>query len=226
MKKLVLFAALIMAAPFVSSAQDEEEDPKRMIREVVNVEMEKPKEVKPPPVVVEEPKGKKGKKKHVEEEPPPVEENFESEGPTLVPATPAELSKRATSWYNTKSKKYAKEQGSNSSTKMTCVISAPYKPKELNPTNDVEGKLTMNVTIEFKEGKYRYTIDKMEHTATRGVCSGGDVFNDVPACGSMNLNSGTWKQIKSAALAQAKLVADDLKATMAKPVSEAKKDDW
>ncbi|MCD6066664.1 MAG: hypothetical protein K0S33_1490 [Bacteroidetes bacterium] len=225
MKKLFLLSILCIAGPFVSMAQEEEEDPKKMIREVISVEMEKPKAVKPPPVAVEEPKGKKGKKKPAEE-PPPVEEEVDTTSITMIPATPAELSKRANSWYNAKTKKYKKDQGATSGNKMTCVVLFDYKPKELNPVNDVEGTISMNLTIDFKEGRYRYTIDKMEHKAKRGVSSGGDVFNDVPACGSMNLNSVIWKQIRSAALTQGKLLADDLKVKMGVPVVEKGKDEW
>jgi hypothetical protein len=228
MKKLILLTALCLAAPFVSNAQEEEEDPKKMIREVISVEMEKPKEVKPPPQPVTEDHGKHGKKNkhHVEEPPPVVEEPVDTTVVQLIPATPAELAKRANAWYNMKAKKYKKDQGASSGSKMTCVAIFDFKPKELNPVNDVEGTITMNVTIDFKEGKYRYTIDKMEHKAKRGVSSGGDVFADVAACGSINLDPALWKQIRSAALNDGKLLAEELKAKMAVPVHEKGKDDW
>ena len=64
------------------------------------------------------------------------------------------------------------------------------------------------------------------HKAKKGESSGGDVFNDVPACGSMSLNSITWKQIKSAALTNANLVAQELKAKMALPGTQPKKSEW
>lgn len=222
MKKISLLIILFIA-PLIFKAQ--EEDSKKMIREVISVEMEKPKEPKKPAVVVEEPKGKKGKKKPVEEivEEPVMED---TNAVTMMPATPAELAKRANHWYNQKNKKFVKDGGSSSGKKMTCVVKFDYKPKELNPQHDVEGEITMNVTIDFKDGKYRYTIDKMEHKAKRGISSGGDVFSDVPSCGSMNLNAIMWKQIRSAALTAGKIVADDLKAVMAKAVTEDKGDEW
>jgi hypothetical protein len=224
MKKLLVVAAFFLAAPFVSNAQEEEEDASKMVREVISVEMERP---TPAPVVaapVEEVKGKKGKKKPVVEEPPP-EEVIDTLGSTM-PATIAELSKRANYWYTTKNKKFEKSSGGGSGSQVVCNVKFNYKPKELNPANDVEGDITMRVTIDCKEGKYRYTIDKIEHVSKRGKCSGGDVFNEVPTCGSMNLNSVIWKQIKSAGLSSAKIVAEDLKAKMAKPVPTVGKSDW
>lgn len=223
MKKIFLLSALFIT-PLVFKAQGED-DPKKMIREIISVEMVKPKEPKKTPVVVEEPKGKKGKKKPVVEE--VVEEVIEdTNAVVMMPATPEELAKRANHWYNQKNKKYAKDGGSSSGKKMTCSVKVDYKPKELNPTHDVEGEIVMNVTIDFKDGKYRYTIDKIEHKAKRGVSSGGDVFADVPACGSMNLNAIMWKQLRSAALTAGKMVADDLKAFMAKPVTAESGDEW
>lgn len=225
MKKIFAIAAFFLAVPFVSNAQEEEEDLTKMVREVISVEMERPKaEPKAATPVVEEVKGKKGKKKPVVEEPPP-EEVVDTLGSTM-PATVAELNKRANYWYTTKNKKFEKSSGGGSGSQVVCNVKFYYKPKELNPVNDVEGEITMRVTVDCKEGKYRYTVDKIEHKAKRGTSSGGDVFNEVPACGSMNLNSVIWKQIKSAGLANAKVVAEDLKAKMAKPVPTTGKSDW
>lgn len=225
MKKLLVVAAFFLAAPFVSNAQEEEEDLTKIVREVISVEMERPKlEPKAATPVVEEVKGKKGKKKPVVEEPAP-EEVIDTLGSTM-PATIAELNKRANYWYTTKNKKFEKSSGGGSGSQVVCNVKFNYKPKELNPVNDVEGEITMRVTVDCKEGKYRYTVDKIEHKAKRGVCSGGDVFNEVPACGSMNLNSVIWKQIKSAGLANAKVVAEDLKVKMAKPVPSSGKSEW
>lgn len=226
MKKIFAIAAFFLAAPFVTTAQEEEEDASKMVREVINVEMERPKPApKAATPVAEEPtKGKKGKKKPVVEEPAP--EEVVDTLPSTMPATVAELNKRANYWYTTKNKKFEKSSGGGSGSQVVCNVKFNYKPKELNPVNDVEGEITMRVTIDCKEGKYRYTIDKIEHKAKRGVCSGGDVFNEVPACGSMNLNSVIWKQIKSAGLSNAKIVAEDLKAKMAQPVPTASKSDW
>ncbi|MDP2387078.1 MAG: hypothetical protein Q8M29_11950 [Bacteroidota bacterium] len=226
MKKLFLLAILLTVAPFVSKAQEEEEDLTKMIREVVSLEMDRPKVVTPPPVaaVEEHTKGKKKKKKPVEELPPP-EEVFDTLSPT-VPASVTEMTNRATAWLNGKSKKFKKEEAYTSGGKVGCKVKFPYKPKVLNPTADVEGEITMKITIDFKEGKYRYTIDNIEHKATRGVASGGDIFNETPACGSLSLNHVMWNQIRGAAKMHAGTVAEDLKAKMKNPVSTESKSEW
>ena len=166
MKKLFLLAILLTVAPFVSKAQEEEEDLTKMIREVISLEMDRPKVETPPPVAkVEEPtKGKKKKKQEVIEEPPPTEEVMDTLSPT-VPASVAEMTARATAWLNSKNKKFTKEEAYTSGGKVGCKVKYPYKPKALNPTSDIEGEITMKVTIDFKEGKYRYTIDNIKYNS-------------------------------------------------------------
>jgi hypothetical protein len=199
----------------MSYAQDnataDEEDKSKMIREVIDVVIDKPAPATPVEPVAPDPNNP---------EAVPQQES------STMPCPAGELVKRANDWYNLKNKKYIKSNGATGGNKVACVASFPYKPKELNPINDVEGEITMNVTIECKDGKYRYTIDKMMHKAKKEGMSGGDVYNPVPACGSMKITELIWKQIKSAALANAKLVSDELKANMKKTVAGTKKDDW
>ncbi len=223
-KYVVLFIALI-ACPFVLNAQEqEEEDPAKQIREVIEVQMEKPKVAAPvqPAATETTQKGKKGKKKQVEETPP--EEPPAEEG-AMIPATVAELSKRAGNWTKAKNKKYRKDNVANSGNTITCVAVFVYKPKELNPVCDVEGEISMDVIIECKEGKYRYTIKNIQHTSRNPNVNGGDIYKDVAECGSIALNDMAWKQIKSAALSDANQLAQDLKAKMNEP-GEGKKDEW
>jgi hypothetical protein len=40
----------------------------------------------------------------------------------------------------------------------------------------VQGSITMHVSIDAKEGKYRYTISKLNHNAKNGDYTGGDVY--------------------------------------------------
>src|ERR1700741_5538182 len=222
MKKLIILFSLFLIAPvFMNAQEDDEEDPKKMVREVISVEVEKPKYVPPP--VHTEPHGKKGKKKHVEE---PIVDVPVDTGSNMMPAPVAELAKRAGNWTAVKNKKFTKTNISNTGSNITVTATFPYKPKELNPVNDLEGEISMEVLIECKEGKYRYTVHKMMHKAKKGESSGGDVFNDIPACGSMNLNSVTWKQIRSIALADANVVVQELKAKMTEAGTQPKKGEW
>jgi hypothetical protein len=72
----------------------------------------------------------------------------------------------------------------------------------------------MHVSIDAKEGKYRYTISKLSHNAKNAEYTGGDIYSEVPKCGSMKLPPDMWKRIKSEALKQSGLLATDLKEAM------------
>lgn len=209
--------------PVLTQAQ-EKEDASKMFRDVVPVEVDRtkfapPKQTPPPPPADE--KGKKGKKKQpvVVEEPAP-----DTLGP-MMPAPSEELVKRAQNWYGTKTTKFTKSNGANSGKTVSCVVTFPYKQKILNPENDVDGKISMEVIVEAKEGKYRYTVKNLKHKANKQGMSGGDVYAIVPECGSMNMNDRTWKHIKSAAIANAQIVVEDLKAKMKEEV-QSEKDEW
>ncbi len=143
------------------------------------------------------------------------------------PMAQTEILKRAVNWVKLETPKYIKATGVTSGSKAECVITFKYKPKELNPQADVEGTFTMHVSIEAKEGKYRYTISKMMHNAKKGDFTGGDINNDVPKCGSLKLGADLWKKMRSEALKDAAIVAEDLKEGMKKPSTEVTNpDEW
>ena len=218
---LVIAAFVIsFSSPVFINAQEDEEDEKKLIREVIFVEVDRP--AAPAAPVVEENHGKKGKKKH-QEEPPPEETVVDSGG--TIPAPPEELKKRGSHWMNKKDKSFSKSEPMISGTTLECIVSFPYKPKELNPGAPVDGKITMKVVIDCKEGKYRYTIKEIKHAANKEEFSGGDVYENVPVCGSLFLPDPQWKRIKSFALLKANEVANNLKESMNQPV-KVKKDDW
>ncbi len=216
MKKTFLFTLILFASSFFVSAQDakEEEDTKRMFREVVDILMDKPaaaaSETVAPATTVNE---------NGEEVAAPVETS-------TMPAPASELIKRANAWYNAKNIKYVKSAGVTGGNKVGCVATFNYKPKELNPAHDVEGEIVMNVSIECKDGKYRYTVDKLVHKAKKAGMSGGDIYNNVAECGSMKLGDMMWKQIKSTAFSNAKLLVDDLKQAMKSTHVAKNKNDW
>jgi|GEM_PF-825064 hypothetical protein len=225
-RKIILTSILTASASFAFCQSDKKEDESKMIREVINVQVDKAKFATPaastPPAT--ETTGKNGKKKTAEA--PPAEVAPDTSSP-VIPAPVSELVKRAQNWSNdTKSTKYTKSNCTSGSS-IVCQVSFPYKVKELNPTDKVEGEITMTVTIDAKEGKYRYTINNLKHKANIADGSGGDIYGAVPECGSMKLSDLSWKHIKSAAFADAKLVTDDLKDKMAQLSGDApKKDDW
>ncbi len=126
----------------------------------------------------------------------------------------SEILKRAVNFVKIESKKYTKGSGVTTGSKAECVVTFAYKPKELNPTADVEGTITMHLSVDAKEGKYRYTISKISHNAKNADFTGGDVYSEVPKCGSMKLPSDMWKRIKSEAFKQSAVLAADLKEAM------------
>lgn len=126
----------------------------------------------------------------------------------------SEILKRAVNFVKAENKKYTKGNGVTTGSKAECVVTFNYKPKELNPTADVQGTITMHVSIDAKEGKYRYTISKISHNAKNAEYTGGDIYNEVPKCGSMKLPPDMWKRIKSEAFKQSGVLANDIKEAM------------
>lgn len=220
-KRFFLLFALIVLPTLVFS-QDAEEDETKMVREIVNVMVDKAKFAKAPTPTASDSHDKKGHKKHQEETTPPVADT----GASTIPAPAGEIAKRANNWYNAKTKKYVKANGANSGSTVNCNVTFVYKQKVLNPENDVDGHITMDVIIDAKEGKYRYTIKNIKHKANKEGNSGGDIYLKVPEAGSMKIVDLTWKHIRSAAFADIQMVVDDLKAKMKEDGDAKKKDDW
>ncbi len=225
MKKILVVLVFILTN-FSVSAQ-EKEDESKLIREIVKLEVDKTKFAppKPEPVPVVETSGKKGKKKPVVEEPPPLEAGEPDTTNPFIPAPQSEVLKRAQNWYTLKNPKIKKSNGTNSGKSVTCNLSFPYKQKMLNPESEVDGTIVMDLVIEAKEGKYRYTIKNIKHQAAKAGMSCGDVYGVVPECGSMKVSDRTWKLIKKEAFINAQIAAEDLKAIMIKDI-DSKKDEW
>ncbi len=226
MKNTFIIFILLLSGLTISA--QEKEDEKKLIREVVKLEVDKTKFAPPKPPVTEpvvEAKGKKGKKKSEPPPPPPIEEGAPETTKPFIPAPKAEVLKRAQNWYTLKNEKIKKSNGTNSGEKVSCNLSFPFKQKVLNPENEVDGTISMDLIIEAKEGKYRYTIKNIKHQAAKAGMSCGDIYSVVPECGSMRVSDKTWKLIKKEAFINAQIVAEDLKAIMIKDVDN-KKDDW
>lgn len=226
MKKYLLI--LVLFAVKLSLVAQEKEEEKNMIREVVKLEVDKTKFAPPTAAepVATDTKGKKGKKKEEEPPPPPPEEESvpDTTNP-FIPAPVGEVLKRAQNWYTLKHPKIKKSNGTNSGQTVSCNVTFPFKQKLLNPENDVDGSISMDLIIEAKEGKYRYTLKNIKHKANKAGMSCGDVYALVPECGSMKVSDKTWKLIKKQAFANAQLVVEDLKEKMNQEVDD-RKDEW
>ncbi len=140
-----------------------------------------------------------------------------------VPATA--LAKRGVNWVKAESKRFKKSNGVSTGTKAECLATFKIKAKELNPQPDFTGTITMHVSIECKDNKYRYSITKIKHISANGKASGGDINNLVPDCGSMTMPDIVWKKIKGEAFKSASMVISELKEGMAK-VGTDSKDEW
>jgi hypothetical protein len=126
----------------------------------------------------------------------------------------SEILKRAINFVKMESTKYIKGNRVTTGSKAECLVTFNYKPKELNPVADVQGTITMHISIEAKEGKYRYTISKINHNAKNVDFTGGDIYSEVPACGSMKLPSDLWNRIRREAIKHTGELANDLKEAM------------
>lgn len=220
---------LILVFVLVSSVilAQEKEDESKLIREVIKLDVDKTKFAPKPPVaepVVATTKGKKGKTEEPPP-PPPVEEGVPDTTNPFIPAPQDEVLKRAQNWYTLKNDKIKKSNGTNSGKSVSCNLTFPFKQKVLNPESDVDGTISMDLVIEAKEGKYRYTIKNIKHQAAKAGMSCGDIYAAVPECGSMKVSDRTWKSIKKEAFINAQIVAEDLKEKMNREV-ESKKDEW
>jgi hypothetical protein len=139
----------------------------------------------------------------------------------------SEILKRAVNFAKIESTKYTKGNAVTTGSKAEFIATFNYKPKELNPTADVQGTITMHLSVEAKEGKYRYTISKITHNSKNPDYKGGDVNNEVPESGSMKLPPDIWKRIRSEAFKQSAVLASDLKEAMKIPSSTpVNSDEW
>lgn len=152
---------------------------------------------------------------------------FKLQEVVAIDSTPsAELLKRAVSWVKIESPRFVKTNGVTSGSKAECVATFKIKPKELNPIPDYTGTITMHVTIECKDNRYKYTIHKIKHTSAKGNASGGDINNIVPDCGSMVMPDITWKKIKGEAIKNSNMVLSELKEGMQKGGLPDAKEEW
>lgn len=153
-------------------------------------------------------------------------ENKKFQEVVILDSMPAsEVLKRAVHFIKIESKRFVKTKGVTTANKAECVAKFPIKPKELNPVPDYTGFITMHISIECKDNRYRYIISKITHVSKSGKANGGDVSNNVPECGSMTMPDLVWKKIKGDAFKDASMVISELKDTMLKS-ADSGNDEW
>jgi hypothetical protein len=131
---------------------------------------------------------------------------------------------RAVNWAKLETPKYIKSNRVSSGSKVECVATFTTKPKQLNPEFDYSGKISMKVSIEVKDGKFRYIISNIQHKSNNGKVNGGSIDNVVPESGSMAMDDVTWKKLKGEAMRNAQIVANDIKEFMIK--ENTNNDEW
>lgn len=88
------------------------------------------------------------------------------------------------------------------------------------------GYVSFSLKLQFKDGKYKYTITDFFHTGDGNVQEGGNLTNTKPACGTFLMSKDYWHQVK---LYSNKHIIDFiaiLESKMRSPELTAKKDDF
>ncbi|MBA2612639.1 MAG: hypothetical protein H0U95_11745 [Bacteroidetes bacterium] len=138
----------------------------------------------------------------------------------------SELLQRAVNWVKLENNIYGKTSGVTTGAKAECNATFPVKPKELNPEVDYTGKISMKITIECKDNKYKYTVSMIKHISTSGKTTAGSIDNKVPECGSMAMGDIVWKKLKGEAMKDAARVIEDLKEGMKVGSADSGKEEW
>jgi len=58
------------------------------------------------------------------------------------------------------------------------------------------GIVEFSLELQFKDGKYKYIVSNLIHTAFEPEYSGGDLDDNKPDCGTLNISKRQWKKIK------------------------------
>ncbi len=92
-----------------------------------------------------------------------------------------------------------------------------------------KGKITFSLSVFAKDGKYRYILTDVVHTAEGKVAGsdGGKLENVSPDCGKMKMSAKGWVTIKAKSDASLKTLVADLKRVIKEAQNDpAKKSDW
>ncbi len=89
------------------------------------------------------------------------------------------------------------------------------------------GAIAYNMQLFVKEGKYKYNISGIEHEANRSrLGTAGAIENDVPECGTRNMQQRYWDDIKKQAHTRFVEMVGGLKEGMNKVSQPNPEDDW
>ncbi len=155
-------------------------------------------------------------------------DNFIREVVNVNDSTPANsLAKRAEAFLKTEKANFIVTLESTSANKVTAKIVSIYdKAVQDDGLTSFEGKFEMDLMIEFKDMKYRYTFSNIKHVAKRPIYSGGDVYKIVPECGSMKMSPQSWRTICGTAKIRAQQFGVDLKSALLKEPPYVNDAEW
>jgi hypothetical protein len=71
----------------------------------------------------------------------------------------------------------------------------PYDAPAFNPGTNFTGSFHFMLTLEFKDGRYKYMFENLRHMAYKSSYSGGLLTNEKPECGGMFMTIKAWRTI-------------------------------
>lgn len=87
----------------------------------------------------------------------------------------------------------------------------------------VNGTVSHNLTIYFKDGRYKYVLTNLREETTKvGIGSGGAFENEKPACGAMGMFTNVWNTIKRHTDEDVQDLLSRLKASTTTPTKAAR----
>lgn len=99
----------------------------------------------------------------------------------------------------------------NDDAAFTTVVKGSTKPSlGLGATR--EGLVTFKMTIQCKDGRYKYSLTDFLHEGAQ--YSGGALENEKPDCGTFFLPKSSWNKLKKQVAETVTLMADNLKKDM------------
>jgi hypothetical protein len=97
-----------------------------------------------------------------------------------------------------------------------------YRPSETSTLFDnFRGWLVYTLTMEIKDERYRYRIEKLRHVSNSKLYDGGMVTNEKPECGTFMMSLKRWQTIQQEALQLQRQFEQRLNSTLG-----ASNNDW
>jgi hypothetical protein len=131
---------------------------------------------------------------------------------------------RAFSW--AQNNKYRIIQMDKENGVMSCEGSFPVTyPGPRAGMND-NGSVKFTVTVNAKDGRYKYDITNFKHEGAKGKGNGGALENKSAECGKFVLPDGGWAKIKKDTAAKMKEVINDLQLSISPQGETPTNSDW